>query len=142
MFQKDHHSCNHSLLHRIRLIHLWTKWCPANKRENRTPCAFSIPKTEPRPITPRGAGRGAGAQHTDLQAGLAGAGDCWADPAGASGDWSAEQDLCACSAKTGLKKSPGTTIIKYKKSAPPYSEERREAARKFARKHNTIEKLK
>ena len=33
-------------------------------------------------------------------------------------------------------------IMEGKKSVPPYSEERWEAARKFAREHNTAEKLK
>ena len=33
-------------------------------------------------------------------------------------------------------------IMEGKKSVPPYSEERREAARKFAREHNSAERLK
>ena len=56
------------------------------------------------PIPPCIAGRGAGAQYADLQAGLAGAGGRWADPVGASGNWSTEQDLCAGAEEAGLKK--------------------------------------
>lgn len=32
-------------------------------------------------------------------------------------------------------------IMEGKKSVPPYSEERREAARMFAREHNSVERL-
>ena len=53
---------------------------------------------------PRRAGRGAGAQYADLQACLTGAGGRRADPAGASGDRSAEPDLCAGAEEAGLKK--------------------------------------
>ena len=85
-----------------------------------------------------GAGRGAGAQYADLQAGLAGAGGRRTDPAGASGNWSAEQDLCAGAEEAGLKKILRDGIMERKKSAPPYSEEHREAARE----HNLIERMK
>ena len=83
-----------------------------------------------------------GPQYADLQAGLAGAGGRRTDPAGASGNWSAEQDLCAGAEEAGLKKILRHGIMKSKKSSPPYSEERREAARKFVRKRNRAERLK
>ena len=60
------------------------------------------------------------------------------DPAGASGNWSAEQDLCAGAEEAGLKKILRDGIMERKKSAPPYSEEHREAARE----HNLIERMK
>ena len=100
-----------------------------------------MPETDPPRISPRRTDRGAGAQYADLQAGLAGAGGRRTDPAGASGNWSAEQDLCAGAEEAGLKKILRNGIMERKKSAPPYSEERREAARKFARGHNTAERL-
>ena len=64
------------------------------------------------------------------------------DPAGALGNQSAEQDLCAGAEEAGLKKILRHGIMKSKKSSPPYSEERREAARKFVRKRNRAERLK
>lgn len=70
-----------------------------------------------------------------------GAGGRWADPAGASGDRSTEQDLCAGAEEAGLKKIPQHAILKNKSSAPPYSEERREAVQKFARERNSAERL-
>lgn len=63
------------------------------------------------------------------------------DPAGALGDRSAEQDLCTGAEEAGLKKILRHGIMKSKKSSPPYSEERREAARKFAMEHNSVERL-
>ncbi len=83
-----------------------------------------------------------GAQYTDLQAVLSGIGGRRTDPAGALGDRSAEQDLCAGAEEAGLKKILRNGIMERKKSAPPYSEERREAARKFARERNSVERLK
>ena len=40
-----------------------------------------------------------------------------------------------------MKKILRHAIMESKKSALPYSEERREAARKFAREHNSTEKI-
>ena len=40
-----------------------------------------------------------------------------------------------------MKKIPWDAIMEGKKSAPPYSEEHREAARRFAGEHNSIERL-
>ena len=77
-----------------------------------------------------------------MQANLAGIGGRRTDPAGAPGDRSAEQDLCAGAEEAGLKKILRNGIMERKKSAPPYSEERREAARKFARERNSVERLK
>ena len=99
-----------------------------------------MPETDPPRISPRRTDRGAGAQYADLQAGLAGIGGRRIDPAGAPGDWSAEPDLCA-GAEEGLKKILRYAIMENKKSALTYSEERREAARKFARERNTAEKF-
>ena len=79
-----------------------------------------------------------GAQYTDLQAVLSGIGGRRTDPAGALGDRSAEQDLCAGAEEAGLKKILRNGIMERKKSAPPYSEEHREAARE----HNLIERMK
>ncbi len=73
--------------------------------------------------------------------GLAGAGGRRADPAGASGERSAEPDLCAGAEKAGLKKILWDGIMERKRSAPPYSEERWEVARKFAREHNSAGRL-
>ena len=78
------------------------------------------------------------AQYTDLQAVLSGIGGRRTDPAGALGDRSAEQDLCAGAEEAGLKKILRDGIMERKKSAPPYSEEHREAARE----HNLIERMK
>ena len=80
------------------------------------------------------AGYGAGAQYADLQAGRAGIVGRRTDPAGTPGDRSAEPDLCA-GAEEELNKILRYAIMESKKSALPYSEECREAARKFAREH-------
>lgn len=58
-------------------------WALFSQRAWRTPTGFYS-------FLPCRAGRGAGAQYADLQAGLVGAGGRWADPAGASGDRNAE----------------------------------------------------
>ena len=68
-------------------------------------------------------------------------GACVSWTAGASEDRSIEPDLCAGAEEAGLKKILRDGIMERKKSAPPYSEERREAARKFAREHNSVVKL-
>ena len=73
--------------------------------------------------------------------GFAGAGGRRADPAGALGDRSAEQDLCAGAEEAGLKKILWHAIMERKKLAWLYSEERREAVRKFAREYNSAEWL-
>ena len=70
--------------------------------------------------------------------GLAGIGGRRTDPAGALGDRSAEQDLCAGAEEAGLKKILRHAIMESNKSALPYSEECREAARKFAREHKNF----
>ena len=54
---------------------------------------------------------------------------------------SIEPDLCAGAEEAGLKKILRDGIMERKKSAPPYSEEHWKAARKFAREHNSVVKL-
>ena len=52
-----------------------------------------------------------------------------------------DRDLCAGAEEAGLKKILRDGIMERKKSAPPYSEEPREAVRKFAREPNSDVKL-
>ena len=68
-------------------------------------------------------------------------GACVSWTAGASEDRSIEPDLCAGAEEAGLKKILRDGIMERKKSAPPYSEEHWKAARKFAREHNSVVKL-
>ena len=99
------------------------------------------------PLSHRRAGGGAGAQRHDSEAGLAGIGGRRTAPAGASGLRGAEKDLCPHSkgcTKTGLREGHRAGIMKESNlPCPPslHRAERREAARKFAREHNTAERL-
>lgn len=83
----------------------------------------------------------AGEPRTGTEAGLAGIGGRRTAPVGAPGDWSAEPDLCVGAEGAGLNKVLRYAIMEGKKSVPSYSEERREAARKFVREHNSAERL-
>ncbi len=62
-------------------------------------------------------------------------------PVGAPGDSSAEPDLCASAEEAGLNKILRYAIIENRETMPSYSEERQEAAWKFARKYHSAERF-